>query len=304
MKITVHITFYYRLSDIPGEGSGINNNNEARLGYLNRKIDAINTYDHQTDIYIHSNTPVFTREMIHENTKGIINIFYYDLSNESRWNLIQKHRKVMEAQKDDYDIFMYSDDDILFRKESLEYWLENKDTLNALGYNPGFARVEVSDTQEEYTTDMAISPCGRINKRLDKMLRIDGKTYFINDINTFNAFWIYDKKEFHTFLKTPFWHITDWNPELWGPVERYAIGMNGNDQGHYKATLIPLASENYIDPRSKVYHMSNNYINGAWKLFKFQELVDKNVIDCTGKKLVHTIINVYGYRLPICTVED
>lgn len=304
MKITVHITFYYRLSDIPGNATGRNADNETRLQYLNRMIDAINTYDHPTDIYIHSNTPIFTKDMLHENTKGIIHIFYYDVSNEWRWNLTFKHRQAMEAQKDDYDVFMYTEDDILFRKESLEYWLETKDKLNGLGYNPGFVRVEVSDTKEEYTSDLGISPCGQINRRITKLLQLDDTTYGVNDINTYTGFWIYDKKEFHHFLTTPFWKITDWNPELWGPVERYTIGMNGNDQGRYKATLIPLVSEKELDPRSKVYHMPNNYIGGDWKLFKFNELIDKDVVDCTGKKLVHKIIYVYGYRLPICEVEE
>jgi hypothetical protein len=304
MKITIHITFYYRLSDVPGNATGRNANNEARLNYLNRKIDAINTYDYETDIYIHCNTPVFTKDMIHENKKGKLHIYYHDLSNESRWNLPQKHRAAMETQKDDYDVFMYSEDDFLFRKESLEYWLEYKDKLNGLGYNLGFVQVEVSDTGEEYTANLAESPCGRINKRLDKILKIDGKIFAINDVNTYNGFWIYDKKEFHHFLTTPFWKITDWNPELWGPVERYTIGMNGNDQDHYKATLIPLTHENELDPRSKVYHMPNNYIGGDWKLFKFREVVEKNLLDCTGKKLVHKIIYVYGYRLPICEVEE
>ena len=304
MKICIHITFYYRISDVPGNGTGINNNNTQRLTYLNQMIEAANTYPHTTDIYIHSNTPQFTKDLLHENKTGNTHIYYHDISNEWRWNLAIKHRSYMEAQKDDYDIFMYSEDDILFSKESLEYWLEHKDTLNNLGYNVGFIRVEVDENGNEYTTDLGISPCGNINRKINKIITIDNKQYGINDINTYCGSWIYDKKEFHRFIQTKFWNITDWNPELWGPVERYSIGLNGNDMGWYKATLIPLLSSNQLDPRCKLYHMTNNYIGGDWKLFIFQELIEPTTTDCTGKKLVHKTIYVFGYRLPVCDVED
>ena len=33
----------------------------------------------------------------------------------------------MESQKDDYDIFIYCEDDLLFTKKNFQYWLAHKD---------------------------------------------------------------------------------------------------------------------------------------------------------------------------------
>ena len=60
----------------------------------------------------------------------------------------------MESQKDDYDIFIYCEDDLLFTKKNFQYWLNHKDKCIQRNYNLGFLRAEVNKKNKKlYSTD-------------------------------------------------------------------------------------------------------------------------------------------------------
>ena len=44
-----------------------------------------------------------------------------------------------------------------------------------------------------------------ISKKLDKYLNIEGKKFVINDLENYCCFWIYNKDQFHKFLKSKWW---------------------------------------------------------------------------------------------------
>ena len=48
----------------------------------------------------------------------------------------------MEKQKNSYDFFVYTEDDILFTKKNFEYWKKYKDQCLSKKFNLGFVRVE------------------------------------------------------------------------------------------------------------------------------------------------------------------
>ena len=50
----------------------------------------------------------------------------------------------METQRNDYDIFIYCEDDLLFTKKNFKYWLSHKDKCIQNNFNLGFLRVEVN----------------------------------------------------------------------------------------------------------------------------------------------------------------
>ena len=55
----------------------------------------------------------------------------------------------MEIQKNNYDIFIYSEEDILFTKKNLNYWNKYKDKCINKNYNLGFLRVEVNKKKQK-----------------------------------------------------------------------------------------------------------------------------------------------------------
>ena len=86
--------------------------------------------------------------MFNKYTNGILNIIYHDLTNINPFYLTWKCRDLLKQQKDDYDIFMYIEDDILVPCNAIKYWLKyNKDLID-IQYNLGFIKVEVKHNIE------------------------------------------------------------------------------------------------------------------------------------------------------------
>ena len=61
--------------------------------------------------------------------------------NNNAQYLTWKCRSLLEKQIEDYDIFIYLEDDILLYKETLDYWLKYKDLFIKHKCNVGFMRV-------------------------------------------------------------------------------------------------------------------------------------------------------------------
>lgn len=52
------------------------------------------------------------------------------------------------AERQEYDVYIYAEDDMLFTKENYEYWAKYKPVLAPLGLEPGFCRYETRGEQK------------------------------------------------------------------------------------------------------------------------------------------------------------
>jgi hypothetical protein len=238
MKITKHITFFY----IP-----------ERIHYINRIIDETNTYMYTTDIFIHTNNNTIGPNLFNTYTNGSIQLVYHDLSGIHPFLLTWSSRNLLKSQKDDYDIFMYIEDDILVPKKALEYWLKYNKELITESYNLGFVRIETYNN-EEYITD--------ITERMDTLIMINGVQYCVNK-NPYCAFWIYNKDEFNNFLNSRFYNL-DTIPKTCDVRELSAFGLHGDGFPWYINTVIPIENGMLTDA-CRIYHMPNNYVNTCSK---------------------------------------
>jgi hypothetical protein len=246
MKQVTHIAFFYI---------------KERLEYLNKIIQNMNLYTHECDIYIHTN--ISNLELNDINYKnGSLSIIYHDLTNMNPFYLTWKPRDTLKYQIDQYDIFMYIEDDILVPLEAIEYWLKYKDQVLINKCNLGFFRIEVDNKGDEYCTDQHFQPY------LTKTSIINNETYIINDINPYCGFWIYDRNEFIKFVNSPCYNIN--NIRGYGIRESSAIGLHGLETPWYNHTLIPLINKSLI-PQCKVYHLPNNYLQNC-NLHKFKDV--------------------------------
>jgi hypothetical protein len=251
MKITKHITFYYL---------------EKRIYCLNKIIDETNNYKFITDIFIHTNNYNFTTEFLNKYTNGSINIIYHDLTDINPSYLTWKCRDLLYKQKNDYDIFIYIEDDILVPFKAIEYWLYYNEYLINMNYNLGFVRIEFDVNNQEYITDL-------YGQKLDKIIDINNKNFCINDKNPYCAFWIYNKNEFNKFVNSSYYDMN--NILNYGICEKSAIGLHGLDCNWYKATVIPIINNTLIES-CKIYHIPNNYITNNNNLFatiKFSDAI-------------------------------
>jgi hypothetical protein len=249
MKITKHISFYYL---------------ECRIKYINRIIEETNNYKYETDIFIHTNNKDLCENNFINYKNGLINIIFHDLSNINPYYLTWKCRNLLYKQRNDYDIFMYIEDDILVPNKAIEYWKKYNEKLIELNYNLGFLRIELDNSNEEYITDL-------YGVKFNKNIILDNDIYCVNDKNPYCAFWIYNKKEFNRFVESKYYDINN----IKGPCIREKSAYGLINSKWYIETIIPIIDNKLIED-CKIYHMANNYVNDKSNLFatiKFNDII-------------------------------
>lgn len=242
VRITKHISFYYI---------------EHRVRYINKIIDEVNKYKFITDLYIHTNDKILKKENFSDYTNGTINIIYHDLGNSHPYYLTWKCRDLLKKQANDYDIFIYTEDDMLIPFNAILYWLEYNENLIRHNYNLGFVRIETKDS-EEYVTDLH-------GIKLKSTINLDDVDYCVNNVNPYCAMWIYNKNEFNKFVSSEYYMINK-IPDVYEIREKSAIGLHGLPNYWYKGTLIPLI-DNKLNINCKIYHLPNNYVENSKSKF-------------------------------------
>ena len=254
MRITKHISFYYI---------------EDRFVYINRIIDETNKYEFITDIFIHTNNENLTESAFNKYTNGSITIVFHDLSNINHFYLTWKCRDLLKQQRDEYDVFMYIEDDILVPCNALNYWLKYNSKLIEMNYNLGFVRIEVKD-DIEYITDLE-------GLYFDTIIDLDDNPYCVNNKNPYCAFWIYNKNEFNRFVDSLHYDLK--NMQNYNTREKSAIGLHGDGTNWYKDTVIPMI-DNKLTDDCRIYHMPNNYANDdrvPYATIKFNESIKGSI---------------------------
>lgn len=252
MKIAAHITFFY---------------SSNRLQYLQKVVDGLLEIDQNIDIFIYTNK----KPSLYINKRNInYKVFSYRkflIARFSKKSLLDRigikwlihpfylaweNRKFIENMIDNYDVQIYLEDDILFKKENFKYWLEYKKKVISNNYNLGFLRFEIDGTKRMLLTD--------VNWPLSELIEIEGQKFILNNLNPYCGFWIMDKDELKKFIKSP-----EWNFEFdgYGVRAKAAVGWHGKNMERYKGSIIPLTTHDngLATPiESVVHHLPNNYI--------------------------------------------
>ena len=256
-KIAVHITFF------------LGKNYLNRINFLRKIIDSYKKISKNLDIFIHINKKLHNKYKIKD-----VNYILHNLSLEDPYTLSWKSRKLIYEQKDIYDVFIYSEDDILFTKNNFDYWINFKDICIKNNFNLGFIRVE-KNNNKIYSID--------VTTQLNKYLIINNNRFIVNDINPYCAFWIYDRQELNKFINSNIWNFNWRNEFSYGVREMSAIGWHGLKMTRYKDTLIPLVKSNkkkyVVNLDSLIYHLTGNYYSVhklEGKKSRINNLVDEN----------------------------
>lgn len=257
MRISAHIAFYCRELSVQ----------EKRNIYITKVINEyLNTWENVTlmDIYIHTNSEEAKYIIPQLNYGSHIKVHFivHDLSNETNPKyLTWKHREYMEAQKNDYDIFVYLEDDTGVSNKAFQYWLKFNHKFKSKNIDLGFARVETLDNKEFFCHDI-LTPCGGLFKFDD--------TVFTWNHAHFAAFWILDRDELHNFIGSPYWKRYCFfpngleKPETQFIQETAGIGFKMSYIGFFRGAFYPIdLNTRYISDMCVVYHLANNYIGGG-----------------------------------------
>jgi hypothetical protein len=167
------------------------------------------------------------------------------------YDLTWMHRSRLKAAINDFDFFVYAEDDLLITPASIELWYERLSALKAHGYLPGFLRVEQNRKGLLVSSDFH-KPAGREN-----IVSIAGKPYLWTPY-PYQAFWLYDKDTMKEFVDDPLYET---GYPKYDVRARMAIGFNfkKNGDGWRSQHILPLTGKGLIDPRCFVFHMPSNY---------------------------------------------
>ena len=262
MSISIHIPFY---NPNPEKKEGYRN--LTRFDYLKENILNLKKLSLPTDIFIHTHNNFLNDKELDAN---IIN---HQINNDDleKGYLTWLTRPEMQKQKDSYNYFMYLEHDIKFTEKNLQYYLKFQKDLSSKKFNLGFLIFERNNKDNQ---NYSI----HITERLKNFVRIDSQKFFINNLENYCCFWIYDQKQFKDFIGSKWWNFKKKVHNFrhnYGITERSSIGFNAYNINYFIATLLPEIN-NQTDPDCFIEHMTNNYYD------KFSELKSQNFKDIRG----------------------
>ena len=262
MSISIHIPFY---NPNPEKKEGYRN--LTRFDYLKENILNLKKLSLPTDIFIHTHNNFLNDKELDAN---IIN---HQINNDDleKGYLTWLTRPEMQKQKDSYNYFMYLEHDIKFTEKNLQYYLKFQKNLSSKKFNLGFLIYEKNNKDNQ---NYSI----HITERLKNFVCIDSQRFFINDLENYCCFWIYDQQQFKDFIGSKWWNFKKKVHNFrhnYGITERSSIGFNALNINYFIATLLPEIN-NQTDPDCFIEHMTNNYYD------KFSELKSQNFKDIRG----------------------
>ena len=262
MSISIHIPFY---NPNPEKTEGYRN--LTRFDYLKENISNLKNLSIKTDIFVHTHNHFLDDK----NLKAKIVKHEINQTDLDKGYLTWLTRKLMKKQKDDYEYFMYLEHDIKFSEINLQYWFKHHKNLTNKNFHLGFLIYEQNhNDNEKYIIN--------IIKKLKNYIILDNQKYLVNDWDNYCCFWLYDKKQFNSFIKTKWW---DFKKKLtnfrhnYGLTERSALGYHAFNVGYFKATLIPEIMDQ-PDPDCMIEHLTNNYFE------KFSNSKENEFLDIRG----------------------
>ncbi len=262
MSISIHIPFY---NPNPEKKEGYRN--LTRFDYLKENILNLKKLSLPSDIFIHTHNNFLNDKELDAN---IIN---HQINNDDleKGYLTWLTRPEMQKQKDSYNYFMYLEHDIKFTEKNLQYYLKFQKNLSSKKFNLGFLIYEKNNKDNQ---NYSI----HITERLKNFVCIDSQKFFINDLENYCCFWMYDQKQFKDFIGSKWWNFKKKVHNFrhnYGITERSSIGFNAYNINYFIATLLPEIN-NQTDPDCFIEHMTNNYYD------KFSELKSQNFKDIRG----------------------
>jgi len=241
-KLLVHVTFYF-VGD--------------RIKYLETVVKNFQSYEFsKIDIIIDTNSKEALSCLSFENVNPRTTIKFKVHKNLLHpYLLTWQHRANMSAAINDYDYFMYLEDDIHIPFKALQRWRQDSDLLYPEGYLRGFLRVEKNKNGVLISADQ----CKRA--KVWNLVRVKNSIFYFPHV-PYQAFWICDHQQMIDFINSPAWQNDNSD---WCIRERAASGMtqllrkNHKNQKHN--CLIPLDQNDQIPEDVLVYHLPNNYID-------------------------------------------
>lgn len=224
---------------------------KARMSYLVEMLEQIRELPF-SEVFIAIDTNSRdTQPLLEAAGVDFVNEFAVHEDLDDPFKLTWRHRDRMRAVLDQFDYFMYAEDDLLITPDSVRLWHDRLEALKPMGYLPGFLRVELNRNGTLVASDFATGADA------DLVRTIDGKRYLASPF-PYQAFWLYDKATMLEFVESDLYE----NGEAGSPVrECMALGYTyeATPDGRRSRHLLPMNDQGQVDPHCYVFHMPSNY---------------------------------------------
>jgi hypothetical protein len=206
-----------------------------RLFYLKQTVLSLLDYPTEVDVIVDTN------EDFDCNILSIKKFIHKDLTHP--FHLTGMHRKHILEQIDNYDYFMYIEDDMTVRWDAFKNYIENFNLLYP-NYVPSFIRIEQKN-HVKYVSDV-------LETQVLEPIEIGGKTFHAFPFPyNYHAFWIMPQKELKESLNPNFTELSD-GREFNAMYVGWGLG---------KKCLVEIEN-GQVAPLCYSYHLPNNYALG------------------------------------------
>lgn len=234
-----------------------------RLMYLVEAITAAAELPFKSiDLWVDTNTPEVIPLL--ERLPQPVNVkVWEDLDHP--FLLTWVHRRAMRERLDDFEAFLYLEDDMIIPRRSMQMWLRETPMLARLGLIPGFVRVEEGPGGRLYLSDYIESVSHACIRE------VNGRPY-LNTPYPYQACWVYDRTQMRELASTPNYlsgAVEEKDLPLFerdGPPDvraQVALGLSFTDipEGYETRAMVPLTDDLEVSPDALIFHSPSNYTN-------------------------------------------
>ena len=175
------------------------------------------------------------------------------------------HREIFQKVLTSSDVshFMYSEDDLLFNRSNVMYWLRYRDALKKHGLIPSFFRVELHQEHGWVSTD-CFSP---VRYYIQPKLTLKDGTQFICMPNPYQGMYFLDRQLMEEFADSP-----AKSPDFgrWPIREKAAQGLTfvNIPEGYTSRNLVLIDHHTKTIPQEAwIHHLPNNYATNKKEIF-------------------------------------
>lgn len=215
-----------------------------RIRYLKEVIENIlDTYPRNIEIVVDTNTHQASSFFQYD---APITFFVHETLSHP-FHLTWMHRQHFQRHIDNFDVFMYIEDDIKVPYAGVEWFLEMFPSLWPKNI-PSFIRIESKD-DDDYITDV-FEPVKLKDKKLIKVY--DKTFYSFKPTQNYHGFWLLPRQELKDTMTRNFARLSDSRET----AASYAIWELN------KRALVEIYEECgrwYVHPNCYTFHLPNNY---------------------------------------------
>lgn len=216
-----------------------------RIIYLNRVLDALQSYQCEVDLIIDTNDYNFPL------LEGVSHKRFVHPNLSHPFHLTQKHRQYFKDELENYDWFMYLEDDTLLPWANFLAYTEKFELMWPM-FVPSFVRIEEKGEEQFISDVIEMHPVGY------NYVQLDPERYFFSFPfpQNYHAFWIMPQQALPETINENFTKLHD-SRERAASYPIWELNKRG------LVEIEQIEGKWQIKEDCFAYHLPNNYINSS-----------------------------------------